>query len=355
MRSSYSENDVTILLKDITGMVEPLPAEKREVLIQSGTHYCEMLPLEYKPGEAYLKLYREALENYAELTGQSAARAAEKIRKQIKGEIVLVSLARAGTPIGILMKRYLNLKYPDLSVYHYTISIIRGKGIDKNAMNYILKRHSAGSLCFIDGWTGKGAILRTLEEAVKDFEGVLPRLAVLADPANITELYGTRSDFLIPSSCLNSTVSGLMSRTFLRSDIIGPEDFHGAAYYGELAGEDRSLEFIDTVMSRLDISADYTYDGGDEPKDSSISGMDEVLRIKNEFGISDINFVKPGIGETTRVLLRRMPWKILVNDLNDTKYIAHILRLAQEKNTEVIEYPLKRYRACGIIKAMADT
>ena len=53
MRSSYSEKDVTILLKDITGMVEPLPANVREKYIQSGKHYCEMLPLEYKPGEEY--------------------------------------------------------------------------------------------------------------------------------------------------------------------------------------------------------------------------------------------------------------------------------------------------------------
>ena len=29
MRSSYDPKDVTVLLKDITGMVEPLPAEKR--------------------------------------------------------------------------------------------------------------------------------------------------------------------------------------------------------------------------------------------------------------------------------------------------------------------------------------
>ena len=33
MRSSYSEKDVTILLKDITGMVEPLPANVREKVL----------------------------------------------------------------------------------------------------------------------------------------------------------------------------------------------------------------------------------------------------------------------------------------------------------------------------------
>ncbi len=355
MRSSYCPEDVTILLKDITGMVEPLPAEKREVLIQAGTHYCEMLPLEYKPRAAYFSLYREALNNYAGITGESAARVAEKIKKRITGDIVLVSLARAGTPVGILIKRYLNIRYPSLNVYHYTISIIRGKGIDRNAMKYILDRHSPESLCFVDGWTGKGAILDTLRRELSIYDKVSDTLAVLADPAHITDLYGTRSDFLIPSSCLNSTVSGLMSRTFLRSDIIGENDFHGAAYYGELKSEDRSYEFIDTVMRSIDLSKDFTDNDTCDMECDGLRGIDEVKMIKQRFDITDINFIKPGIGETTRVLLRRMPWKILVNDINDKKYLAHIFRLAEEKNTEVIEYPMKCYRACGIIKEMADT
>ena len=49
MRSSYSEEDVILLLKDITGLVEPQPAKVREKLIQSGKHYSEMLPVEYVP------------------------------------------------------------------------------------------------------------------------------------------------------------------------------------------------------------------------------------------------------------------------------------------------------------------
>ena len=81
MRSSYSEEDVTILLKDITGLVEPLPSEVREKFIQSGTHYCEMLPLEYKPGEKYFALYKEALQKYSGETGKAAAVVAEKIKK----------------------------------------------------------------------------------------------------------------------------------------------------------------------------------------------------------------------------------------------------------------------------------
>ena len=44
LKSSYKEEDVTLLLKDITGMVMPQPTEERERLIQSWRHYSEMLP-----------------------------------------------------------------------------------------------------------------------------------------------------------------------------------------------------------------------------------------------------------------------------------------------------------------------
>ena len=47
MYGTYHPEDVTILLKDITGMVEPLGTKEREARIQSGVHYSEMLPLEY--------------------------------------------------------------------------------------------------------------------------------------------------------------------------------------------------------------------------------------------------------------------------------------------------------------------
>ncbi len=62
MRSSYREEDVILLLKDITGMVEPQSTKERERLIQAGRHYCEMLPIEYVPSEKYMEAYREALQ-----------------------------------------------------------------------------------------------------------------------------------------------------------------------------------------------------------------------------------------------------------------------------------------------------
>ena len=49
MFSSYKQEDVEILLKDITGMVTPMSTKEREIEIQKGRSYCEMLPIEYEP------------------------------------------------------------------------------------------------------------------------------------------------------------------------------------------------------------------------------------------------------------------------------------------------------------------
>ncbi len=349
MKSSYRSEDVCLLLKDITGIVAPQPTEERERLIQSGKHYCEMLPIEYVPSEKYMETYRDALENYAETTAAAIGRLADKIISKRGEDVVLVSLARAGIPIGILLKQYIRWKY-DRSVDHYSISIIRGKGIDDNAMKYILDRHTPDQILFVDGWIGKGAILRQLEQAAAAYPGVSPELAVVADPAGITELCGTHEDILIPSSCLNCTVSGLISRTFLRDDIIGPDDFHGAVYYGELEASDLSYSFIKEISSRFGLQNQDYQDVG-----LSHGGMEEVQKIAADFNISDINLIKPGIGETTRVLLRRVPWKVLINEDNgNDDSLRHIIRLAEEKVVEIEYYPLSNYKACGIIKNMAD-
>lgn len=350
MRSSYDPKDVTVLLKDITGMVEPLPAEKREPLIQSGVHYCEMLPLEYDPSPDYIREYENALKRFSGITARCIAEVSERIIRDKKAP-VLVSLARAGLPAGIMIKHYLEKKY-STDIPHYAVSIIRGRGIDKNAMNYILERHRPESLQFVDGWTGKGAIQNQVNEAMKDYDGVDPRIAVISDPACITPFCGTHEDFLIASSCLNSVVSGLMSRTFLRSDIIGENDFHGAAYYKALEPYDRSYEYINAVEACMEYG-DIALD--DKPFEYG-SGRLETAEVAKAFEIADINLVKPGIGETTRVLLRRVPYMVLIAEDAPREYVAHIIELAREKGVPVKKYPLKCYRACGIIKNMpADT
>ena len=132
--------------------------------------------------------------------------------------------------------------------------------------------------------------------------------------------------------------------------MIGENDFHGAVYYGELKNADLSYAFIDAVERK------FRPDSGSDVCTTWGKGLDEVMEIAGEYGIDDINLVKPGIGETTRVLLRRVPWKVLINvNDKDSPRTAHIVRLAEEKEVPVVFCPLKHYKACGIIKKLADT
>ena len=347
-KSTYKNGDVILLLKDITGKVFPLKTETREKLLQSGVHYCEMLPEEYKPTKQYMDIYEETLDVFAEATAKAVSIVSEKIYKRKKGHPVIISLARAGTPVGVLIKHYLREKY-GVDVPHYSVSIIRGRGIDKNAMKHILENYDPEDLQFVDGWTGKGAIFRELEEALKEYPKIDVSLAVVADPAGITELCGTHDDILIPSSCLNSTVSGLVSRTFLRSDVISETDFHGAAFYENLKEEDRTYEFIDRIEKEFQFNLSIRI------RSLNKRGIRTVEEIKRKYGVADINFIKPGIGETTRVLLRRVPWKILVDErYKDSAELRHIFRLAKEKNVEIELTQLSNYKCIGIIKDLAD-
>ena len=87
---------------------------------------------------------------------------------------VLVSLARAGTPVGVLMRRWARHAH-GLDLPHYAVSIVRGRGIDANALRWLAAHHDPADVVFVDGWTGKGAITRELAAAVEEFGRLRPR------------------------------------------------------------------------------------------------------------------------------------------------------------------------------------
>ena len=351
---SYSQEDCIFLLKNINGLVSEIGVEEREYHVQHGGHYSEVLPIEYMPTKEYMDLYEKILTDSAEEIAYYVGVVAELIYHKKQENLVIVSLARAGTPIGVLIKRYLKEKY-QINLPHYSISIIRGRGMDENALRYILTYHKAAGIQFVDGWTGKGAIIKTLQAACKSFKekyGVTldSTLAVLCDPGECTSIYGTRADCLVPSACLNATISGLVSRTFLRKDIIGPNDFHGAQYYKEWDSIDESNRFIDTIAYHFKDIKIQEADLQDK-KPGHFNAAQSVENIRCAFHIDSINRVKPGLGETTRVLLRRVPWKILVRDMNDP-HLKHILLLAKDKGVVIEEYPNMCYACCGLIESM---
>ncbi|HVK27379.1 MAG TPA: cysteine protease StiP family protein [Nocardioides sp.] len=361
---SYPAADVTWLLTDLSGVDLERSTEHREAAIQGGTHYSEMLPVEFQPDSAYLELFHEALELSADRVATAVGVVGELLwaRHAARGhQPVLVSLARAGTPIGVLLRRYYEATR-GVSVPHYTISIIRGRGIDEVALAHVLERHPAGAVAFVDGWTGKGAIQRELDAAVADWVAAHPEhagldgeLAVLADPGGCTAIHGTRDDFLIPSACLNSTVSGLVSRTVYRDDLIGEGMFHGAKFYAEWAADDVSVLFVETIASRFGGVRDAVAVGlGSPAADRAVTwaGHRAVEEIAREFGISDINLAKPGVGETTRVLLRRVPWQVLVRP-DRLPDLRHVIALAEARDVPVVPAPDLPYSCIGLIRQVA--
>ncbi|MEU2588909.1 phosphoribosyltransferase [Streptomyces avermitilis] len=356
--SSYAPDDVGWLLQDLSDVTLEAPTEEREEAIQSGgAHYAESLPVEYQPSEQYQELFQAALDDSAARIAEAVGAVTEIVLAERSPRPVLVSLARAGTPVGVLMRRWAQHRH-GLDLPHYAVSIVRGRGIDANALRWLADRHDPADVVFVDGWTGKGAITRELADAIREFEesdgisGFDPEIAVLADPGSCVRTYGTREDFLIPSACLNSTVSGLISRTVLRADLVGPHDFHGAKFYRELAGADVSVDFLDAVSARFTEVEDAV---GARVKEllsvdraPTWEGWAAVERISEEYEIRDVNLVKPGVGETTRVLLRRVPWKILAR-AGAGADLDHVRLLAEQRGVPVEEVAELPYTCVGLI------
>lgn len=343
---SYAPDEVAWLLTDLSGVELEAPTEEREEAIQSGgAHYAESLPVEYQPDEAYLAVYRDALAASAPRLARAVGTVTDLVLRERGDDVVLVSLARAGTPVGILLRRWAAARH-GLTLPHYTVSIVRGRGIDTLALAHLAEHHDPTRVVFVDGWTGKGAINRELAAALAGHPGFDPDLAVLADPGRCARTFGTREDWLIASACLNSTVSGLVSRTVLNDRLIGPGQYHGAKFYRELAAADVSNAFLDTVTAAFDAVRDTTAPADREPDHA---GWAAVERIVAEYGIGDVNLVKPGVGETTRVLLRRMPWKVLVRAGAPAADLTHVRMLAARRGVPVEEVADLPYSCVGLI------
>ncbi|HYW14668.1 MAG TPA: cysteine protease StiP domain-containing protein [Allosphingosinicella sp.] len=352
---SYAPEDVRFLLRPVT--LRPTPVAEKERMIQSGRrHYSEMIPPEEVPDEAYLALYRSALErNGVRLAADLAALAAALAQRSAgRSEIVVASLARAGTPVGILVVRA--LRAMGLRANHYSISIIRDRGIDLEALAWIAGRHDPADVVFLDGWTGKGAISAELRRSLAGRPlGFEPFLAVVADPAGRADLAATGDDYLIPSGILGSIVSGLVSRSILNEALVGPGQFHACVYHGHLAPADLSSAFVEAVAALMPKGA--VAPAVWDPRERSAAARDcdsTIAAIQARFDVDDRNRVKPGIAEATRALLRRVPDRLLVQDPADPD-LAHLMALAAAKGVAV--EPLAatgRFRTVAIIRSVAS-
>jgi hypothetical protein len=357
---SYDPTDVTFLLKRVR--LEPTPVAEKERLIQSGKrHYSEMISAEALPSPVYLDVFCRALERQKARFARHLIALARLIAEARGGEIALVSLARAGTPVGVILTRILRA-FLGRSVQHYSISIIRDRGIDATALRFILSRHPASAVSFVDGWTGKGVISRELRQSVARFnetEGrdLDPGLFAVADLCGEADCAATDEDYLIPSSVLGCTVSGLVSRSILNDAVVGPDDFHGCLFHEEYAAHDLSCWFVEELMKAIRHEMTNPMKTGRVVTDRRAllrQRSEAFLRdIGRRFGIHDVNRIKPGIGEATRVLLRRVPDRLLLRE-PDHSDVEHLRVLAGEKQVPIDVEPELPFLAAALIKEVSE-
>jgi hypothetical protein len=352
---SYAPEDVQFLLKPVR--LEPTPLEEKERLIQSGRmHYSEMIGVEMLPSPVYLRLFHQSLLRQKARFARHVVQLAGLIAAARTGPVTLISLARAGTPIGVLLARILRGQF-ERPVTHYSISIIRDRGVDETALRFILARHPSRSVVFVDGWTGKGVIARELRRAVTNFnarEGSeLPvELFVVADLGGVA-VAATAEDYLIPSSVLGCTISGLVSRSILNDSVLLHGDFHGCIHYQEWQSQDLSRWFVDTMMNTIESLT------REEIRVKAVTDTERAeLRQRNEaflhhisarYSVRHMNHIKPGIGEATRVLLRRLPDRLLLRELAHED-IEHLRVLADEKRVPIEIDPSMPYLATALIQ-----
>jgi hypothetical protein len=352
---SYRSDDVSFLLKPLD-LLDFVDVPEKEKLIQSGQrHYSEMLSPESLPSERYLNVFRNACTANMARMARDCRTLAQLIAERREGAITLVSLARAGTPVGVVLKHLLHAQGREVT--HYSVSIIRDRGIDQVALEHILAQgHRPESIAFIDGWTGKGVISRELEAAIAQFNArrgthIDGGLYVLSDLAGTAACAASCDDYLIPSSILNATVSGLISRSIL-NESIGPGDFHGCVYYKQFEPQDQSQRFADQLVAQALALAPMAATPMDKERAATVSRAYMQTALA-QHGILDVNMVKPGIGEATRVLLRRSPRLLIVRD-PDAVDVAHLVLLAQEKNIPVMVDSSLPYHAVSLIRSALD-
>ena len=355
---SYRSEDVTFLLTRLEAQSFTSVVEK-ERLIQSGQrHYSQMLSPESPPSPRYMAVFEDACRANNARMALDCLRLASLVDARREGDITVVSLARAGTPVGVVVTRLLREVFGRKAT-HYCVSIVRDRGIDWAALRHILANgHAPESIVFVDGWTGQGVIARELALSVSAFNAsekskIDNGLYVLSDLSGASACAASGDDYLIPSSILNATVSGLVSRTVL-DERIGPQDVHGCVYYGEFA-PDQSQRFADEVAALAISQA-----GQAIPAPSALDAPAAAQRSRAyldgamaRYGIRDVNMIKPGIGEATRVLLRRVP-RLLVLRARGAPDVAHLEVLAEEKQVPVeIDADLP-YHAVSLIRSASD-
>lgn len=352
LNSSFSEKDCKLILNDIGNKVEEIDSELATRLYLLGVSHTNMLTSEYKLSEEYYEYFYDYLKKNTKRVAEYIAILSEKIIQSKSKDVILVSVAYTGTLTGVLIKRYVQLTY-GINLHHYSISMLRDLGPDENAIVYIINKHQSANIQFIDSWLDNGYLIQSLKDFCLNFYkkyNVLldSTFGVISDPSHFTKLYGTREDFLLPSSMVNHHSNGLISCTISRNDLVTPLGYHFAKYRKDLETNDLSYMIINSITIYFDYlnKCDIAIDEIEEKKHPSTS---EIHYIKLEYNIRNKENIQVGINTATLLLMNMPPKYIIAKDLTD-KSLEHILYLAKERNIPVYENKKLHYNCVSIIE-----
>ncbi|RYD77509.1 MAG: hypothetical protein EOP84_15440, partial [Verrucomicrobiaceae bacterium] len=153
------------------------------------------------------------------------------------------------------------------------------------------------------------------------------------------------------SSLLGGTISGLVSRSMLPRGDIGAALFHGCVELQHLRRYDLSRWFVGHIEALCKGVEPRATTVRMDSKERYARSQDFITDLMTEFGITDRNRVKIGIGETVRVALRRLPERILLRDSEsaDARFIA---RLAAFRGVPVDYNCAMPHAAVGLIASV---
>lgn len=346
VKSTFSEEQCVCLLNDV-GKQNVVSLNAKRQLLANGYKGHEVLGYDYKVTDEEYGLFERLTQEKKYEISKYVGVLAEGILADVEGSPVIVSLARGGMMYGALCKYYLE-HFCDIRVPHYTISLIRDVGLDLVALTDIIRRHGSERIRFVDGWTGSGLIASQLKEYVSEYNmkngtALSKELSAVCDVPCVCRIRGTSRDILLPDSCLNATVCGLISSIYLTNDIFDVEEYHSATIWNELSEEDHTQWYYNQIISSMEKQS---------KNDKQIFGTKKIYvmyKVIYEFQIKNKKNVRLGIGEGLRAMFRSDIDKILVSDINNSE-LEFIISLARKQGVAIQEYDTEDYSCITLIR-----
>lgn len=239
---------------------------------------------------------------------------------EVGGPVRILSVMRAGLPIGLAVTKVASLNGRDLQ--HGLLGFVRGGSEDLESVSEYV-----GTTVVVDGWTGSGS---TLHEIRRRWRGGQLFIAAVADPGNFCDIAGTHEDLMCPHAVLQRTMSLGLGRLHVNSE--------GHAVT-TLTESDPSMlsEYVAQLVSDQTTS-------GPVAQESELSAL-ELATAPSTF--REQSNGRLGINECWRAFARGELRALIVDDkANESKSVTMLLAIA---GLPVLNADIGTYACVGVV------